>query len=54
MKIQILCQECEKFEKNVVAAVNELGIEYELERIFERKSNETVWHHGPAGAGDQR
>ena len=39
MEIQILCQECEecaKLERNVVAAANDIGIEYSVKRIFDR------------------
>ncbi|KJS03579.1 MAG: hypothetical protein VR65_01075 [Desulfobulbaceae bacterium BRH_c16a] len=39
MKIQILCKQCEKceiFARNVMAAADEIGFEYELLRIFDR------------------
>jgi len=39
MKIQILCSQCEKCEiltRNVMAAADKIGFEYELQRIFER------------------
>lgn len=39
MKIQILCKQCDKCERltrNVLAAADEIGFEYNLQRIFER------------------